>query len=219
MLLPLPMKIGEVGHGQHRRTAARRAAEQRGLKPVIVPLGCKRPRDLGSFCALQVLVCGAEANRATSGDRSQPQADFKLQSKNFFNLAHGQSPGWQADPPLSRGRLPAIVLSSATTYLWKSFRRSRTQFRDWPETVRLHPGTGVHLHPGILFEIIPEHRSESSRNRVHLTPDSPQRTLPLVTPNERRSRGTSASAAGASIAGAAGGRQSGHCCGASVGTI
>jgi len=60
------------------------------------------------------------------------------------------------------------VLSSAATCLWKSFRRSRAQFRDRPETVRPHPGTGVHLHPGILFEIIPEHRSESSRNRVHL---------------------------------------------------
>ena len=35
--------------------------------------------------------------------------------------------------------------------LWKSFRRSRTQLRDGPETVRLHPGTGVHLHPGIAF--------------------------------------------------------------------
>ena len=65
------------------------------------------------------------------------------------------------------------MLSSATTCLWKSFRRSRTPFRDQPETVRLHPGTGVHLHPGILFGIIPEHRSESSRNRVHLAPDSP----------------------------------------------
>src|SRR5580704_18909174 len=71
------------------------------------------------------------------------------------------------------GRLPAIVLSSATTCLWKSFRRSRTQFRDRPETVRLHPGTGVHLHPGILFGINPERRSESSRNRVHLAPESP----------------------------------------------
>src|SRR5579862_8733552 len=71
------------------------------------------------------------------------------------------------------GRLPAIVLSSAAICLWKSFRRSRTQFRDRPETVRLHPGTGVHLHPGILFEITPELRSESSRNRVHLAPDSP----------------------------------------------
>ena len=48
-------------------------------------------------------------------------------------------------------RLPAIVLSSAATCLWKSLRRSRTQLRDRPETVRLHPGTGVHLHPGILF--------------------------------------------------------------------
>jgi hypothetical protein len=27
------------------------------------------------------------------------QAHFKLQSKNFFDLAHGQSPRWQADPP------------------------------------------------------------------------------------------------------------------------
>src|SRR5580704_6719719 len=71
------------------------------------------------------------------------------------------------------GRLLAIVLSSATTCLWKSFRRSRTQLRDRPETVRLHPGTGVRLHPGILFGIIPEHRSESSRNRVQLAPDSP----------------------------------------------
>jgi hypothetical protein len=78
MLLPLPMKIDEVGHGQHRRTAARRAAEQRGLKSVIVPLGSKRPRDPGSFGPLQVLVCGAEANRAASSDRSQPQAHFKL---------------------------------------------------------------------------------------------------------------------------------------------
>ncbi len=70
-------------------------------------------------------------------------------------------------------RLPAIVLSSAASCLWKSFRRSRTPFRDRPETVRLHRGTGVRLHPGILFEIIPECRSESSRNRVHLAPDSP----------------------------------------------
>src|SRR6202012_5337178 len=69
------------------------------------------------------------------------------------------------------GRLPAIVLSSAAL-LWKSFRRSRTLFRDRPETVRLHPGTGVRLHPGILFEMIPERRSESSRNRVHLAQDS-----------------------------------------------
>ena len=65
------------------------------------------------------------------------------------------------------------MLSSAASCLWKSFRRSRTPFRDRPETVRLHPGSSVHLHPGILFEIIPEHRSESYRNRVHLAPDSP----------------------------------------------
>src|SRR5579863_9066151 len=96
MLLPLTMKLGEVGHGQHRWAGARRSAEQRGLKSVIIPL---RPCDLGSFGSLQILVCGAEANRAASGDCSQPQADIELQSKNFFYLAHGQSPRGQADPP------------------------------------------------------------------------------------------------------------------------
>jgi hypothetical protein len=28
-------------------------------------------------------------------DLPQPQADFKLHSKNFFDLAREQSPGWQ----------------------------------------------------------------------------------------------------------------------------
>ena len=175
MLLPLTMKIGEVGHGQHRRTAARRAPEQRGLKSVIVPLWSKRPRNLGGFGPLQVLVGSAEANRAASSDRSQPQAHFKLQSKNFFDLAHGQSPGWQADPPFRGGGcLP--LCCPAPLSLWKSFRRSRTRFRGRPETVRLHRGIGVRLHPGTLFGIIPECRSASSRNRVHLTPDSPPRS-------------------------------------------
>jgi hypothetical protein len=59
MSLPLPVKIGKVGHGQHSRATARRSAEQRGLKPVIVPLRSERPRDLGSLGSLQVLMCGA----------------------------------------------------------------------------------------------------------------------------------------------------------------
>jgi hypothetical protein len=113
-------------------------------------------------------VDGPEANRTTAGDLPQPQAHFKSQSQNFFDLAHGQSPGWQAIL-LFLGRLPAIVLSSAVG-LWKLIRRSRTRFRDRPKTVRLHPGFGVHLHPGSLFGfipdlafgIIPESRSRSS---------------------------------------------------------
>ena len=49
---------------------------------------------------------------------------------------------------------------------------SRTLFRGLPETVRLHRGIGVHLHPGILFAVIAEHRSGSSGHRVHVPPDS-----------------------------------------------
>jgi hypothetical protein len=65
------------------------------------------------------------------------------------------------------------LLSSATQLVEIIPGSSRTRFRDWPENVRLHPGIGVHLHPGILFGFTPECCSESSRNRVHVPPDSP----------------------------------------------
>jgi len=76
-----------------------------------------------------------------------------------------------------RGRLLAIVLSSATQLVEIIPGSSRTRFRDRAETVRLHRGIGVHLHPGILFGFTPEHCSESSRNRVHVPPDSPSRLV------------------------------------------
>src|SRR5262249_61628435 len=43
----------------------RRSTEQGRLKPVIIPLRPQGPCDLGSFGPFQVLVSGAEANRAT----------------------------------------------------------------------------------------------------------------------------------------------------------
>jgi len=72
MLLALAMKLSKVGHGQHRRATAGRSAEERGLKSVIVPLRTKRPSDLGGLGSLQVLMCGAKANRATAGDLATP---------------------------------------------------------------------------------------------------------------------------------------------------
>jgi hypothetical protein len=43
--------------------------ELRRVSPQIGrPLGSERPRNLGSLGSLQVLMSGAEANRATSGD-------------------------------------------------------------------------------------------------------------------------------------------------------
>jgi hypothetical protein len=79
MLLPLPVKIGKVGHGQHRWAAAWRPAEQGDLKPIIIPLRSERPGYLGSRGSLQVLMSGAEANRTTAGDLPQPQTHIKLQ--------------------------------------------------------------------------------------------------------------------------------------------
>jgi hypothetical protein len=110
--LPLLVKVGEVWHRQHGRASPWWPGEQGSLQPIFVPILPKRPRDSRRFGSLQILMDGSESNRATAGDLPQPQAHVKLQSKNFFDLAHGQSPGWQAILPFL-GRLLAIVLSSA----------------------------------------------------------------------------------------------------------
>src|SRR5215467_5917381 len=137
-----------------------------GLRPKPPPSGhltpAASPRCRYSYGARDRL-----SNRARSLAAPGP---LKSQSKYFFYLAHRQSPRGQADPPFRGSWLP--LCCPALLSLWKSFRRSRTRFLDWPETVRLHRGIGVHLYPRILFKIIPEHRSTSCRNRVHLAPDS-----------------------------------------------
>jgi hypothetical protein len=64
-----------------------------------IPPDQSRRRDSRRFGSLQILVDSPEANRTTTGDLPQPQTHFKSQSQNFFDLAHGQSPGWQAILP------------------------------------------------------------------------------------------------------------------------
>jgi hypothetical protein len=73
MLLSLPVQIREVWHWQHGWSCPWRTAEQGNFQPVLVPILPKRPRYSGSFGSLQILVYGSEPNRATAGDRSQPQ--------------------------------------------------------------------------------------------------------------------------------------------------
>jgi hypothetical protein len=70
--LPLLVKIGKIRHRQRGGASPWRAAEQRSLQPVFVPILAQRPRDSGSFGSLQILVNGSEANRTTAGDLSQP---------------------------------------------------------------------------------------------------------------------------------------------------
>jgi hypothetical protein len=82
----------------------------------------------------------------------------KLQSKNFFDLAHGQSPGWQADPPFQRGGcLPLCcpaLLAACGNHSGEAERDS---------------GIGLKLFgfiPEPVFTFIPESCSTSSRNTV-----------------------------------------------------
>src|ERR1700733_16177232 len=158
--LTLLVKVGEIRHRQHRRASPWWAAEQGSLQPVFVPILPKRPRDSGSFSSLQILVYGSKTNRATAGDLPQPQAHIKLQTKNFFDLAHGQSPGWQAILPFL-GRLLANVLSSAVGLM---------EIRAQAERVS---GIDLKLFGFIaesVFTFIPEYCSGSPRNSVRNHP-------------------------------------------------
>jgi hypothetical protein len=82
-----------------------------------------------------------------------PSAHFKSQSQNSLVLRTDNLLAGKRSS-LSLGRLPAIVLSSAVG-LWKLFLGSRT----------------------------PRNRSESSRNRVHVPPDSPCITAAAAFPH------------------------------------
>jgi hypothetical protein len=106
-------------------------------------------------------MCGAEANRATAGDLPQPQPYFKLQSKNFFDLAHGQSPGWQADPPLRGEAACHCVVQRCSACGNHSGEAERSS------------GIGLKLFGFIaepVFAFIPESCSRSLRNAVRHHP-------------------------------------------------
>jgi len=68
------------------------------------------------------------------------------------------------------------VLCPAPPCLWKSFRADgENDSGAARKTVRLPIGIAVHVHPGILFTFAPERSSRSSRNRIHLPPESAAR--------------------------------------------
>jgi hypothetical protein len=79
---------------------------------------------------------------------------------------------------------------SAETVLYLGIPAKPNAVPGSAQTVRLHPGIGVHLHPGSLFGIIPDWRSASSRNRVHFPPESPPistaRPIPLFPVSSER---------------------------------
>jgi hypothetical protein len=106
-------------------------------------------------------MSGAEADRATSGDLPQTQAHIKLQSKSFFDLAHGQSPGWQADPPF-RGEAACHCV----------VQRCSACGNHSGEAEHLS-GIGLNLFGFIaesVFTFIPESRLRSPRNAVRNHP-------------------------------------------------
>ena len=104
---------------------------------------------------------GQSNNYGRSCRSPRPTSNLNLRTSLVLrtdNLLAGKQPS------LSLGRLPAIVLSSAVA-LWKLIGEGER-------------GSGIGLKlfgfiPDSVFTLIPNHCSESSRNRVHFPPESP----------------------------------------------
>jgi hypothetical protein len=97
-----------------------------------------------------------------------PQPYFKLQSKNFFDLAHGQSSGCKLILPFEGEAACHCVV-----------QRRLAWGNHFGEAERCS-GIGVKLFGFIaepVFAFIPESCSRSSRNPVQLAPDSPPTTF------------------------------------------
>jgi hypothetical protein len=106
-------------------------------------------------------VSGSQANRATAGDRSQPPAQFKSQSKNFLIL-----------------RTDSLLAGKQSPFLGEAACHFDVQ-RYWP--VEIIPGSSRSAGSGIglkLFGFIAESGSPSSRNPVRVHPGTPLGIIP-----------------------------------------
>jgi hypothetical protein len=112
MLLPLPVEIGKVGHRQHRWATARWSTEQRSLKPVIIPLRPKWPRDLGGLGSLQVLMSGSRPIAQLRAIARSPRPTSNFNRRTSLILRTDNLLAGKLILPFE-GRLLAIVLSSA----------------------------------------------------------------------------------------------------------
>ena len=63
--------------------------EQGAFEPLVVPAFRQRPTHSGDFGALEVVVNGGLADRATPGDLALPQSEFVSESKYFLDPTHG----------------------------------------------------------------------------------------------------------------------------------
>jgi hypothetical protein len=84
--------------------------------------------------------------------------------------------GWINGSLKTLGRLKNWMSSAAVPV--KTFRATRTPFRDRTKTIRLPAGITVRLQPGIPFVFTPESFSRSPRNPFRLAPESA--TTPMM---------------------------------------
>src|SRR5258708_18186728 len=79
-------------------------SEQCLLDTLLVPLLSERPHHTGCGGPVEVIMNGALANRTGTGNGPLPQPQLEAEAEDFYDLTHGQSPGWQAVSPVIQMR-------------------------------------------------------------------------------------------------------------------
>jgi hypothetical protein len=170
MQLPLRPNLAEVRHRQ-RCWANLWSTPEPGQPPDgRRPNLPKQPSDSGSTASLHILSHSSETNRATASICRSPRPTSNFDRRGSWilhtdNLLAGKRSS------LSWGCCRGLCCPAPLAC--ELFRTQTERYSEIGLRLFGFITSGVGLHSGILFGFTQEHRSESSRNRVHLRPDSP----------------------------------------------
>jgi hypothetical protein len=122
--------------------------EDGSLELRVIPAIRQRPADTYRFGPFEVVGDRGLADGATPGDLPLPQTQLMPQSKNVFDLAHGQSPVGQTDSPFQgEAHLPVLLSSAAALSRPKSIPVKPITIPEGAKRDRFPAGTAIGFSP------------------------------------------------------------------------
>jgi len=101
MLLQLRMQVGKIREDLFGESFYHLPlSEQCPLDTLLVPLLSERPHHTGCGGPVEVVMNGTLANRTGAGYGPLPQPQLEAEADDFYELTHGQSPGWHSVSPV-----------------------------------------------------------------------------------------------------------------------
>src|SRR6202795_1274066 len=101
MLLQLRMQGGKIRKDLFGESFYHLPLSEQGLlDALLVPLLSERPHHTGCGGPVEVVMNGTLANRTGAGYGPLPQPQLEAEADDFYELTHGQSPGWHSVSPV-----------------------------------------------------------------------------------------------------------------------